>query len=276
MPRAAKPTVPKRSRGYYTDPETKQKLISVTTVLSNGVPKPALMHWAAVEVARCALDNVVTLAKATRTIDGTERCFQWLRNAAERKRDTAANVGSVVHSFIEATILGTPMPEVDEVSAPFLEQFRRFVIDFDVEFTASEAVVANRSAGWAGTLDWMAHLRAYPDLGHVMGDTKTGGDLASGKGVYPEAGLQMSAYRQAEVLWLRDGSTVPMPATDSAVVLHLRPDGYRVVPVRADEWMYAAFLAAKAVATYVRDLAPDVVADPMPVPAAPVAEAVAV
>jgi hypothetical protein len=207
-------------------------------------------------------------------VDASEECFQWLRMAAERKRDKAANLGSAVHGFIESKILGTPMPEVDDEAAPFLRHFERFVTDFDVEFTASEAVVANRTDKWAGTLDWMAHLRRRPDLGHVMGDTKTGGDLKLEKGVYPEAGLQMAAYRKAEVLWLRDGTTVDMPATDAAVVLHLRPDGYRLVPVRADDAMYAAFMHAMGVSDYVRDLSKTVVGDKL-LPMAAVETAVA-
>ena len=89
-----------------------------------------------------------------------------------------------------------------------------------------------------------------------MGDTKTGGDwdrdhrASRGHvhGVYPEAGLQMSAYRRAKVCWLRDGSRVPMPATaEVGVVLHLRPEGYRLYPARCGDLEYAYFRHAQMV-----------------------------
>ncbi|NGZ99668.1 hypothetical protein G5V59_02740 [Nocardioides sp. W3-2-3] len=127
-------------------------------------------------------------------------------------------------------------------------------------------VVANADDGWAGTLDYTIGadgligdaLRAAgydvdPGI-DLMGDTKTGGDwdriTSAGHvhGVYPEAGLQMSAYRRAKVAWLRDGSRVPMPPTAQVgVVLHLRPEGYRLYPVRCGDTEYRYFRHAQMV-----------------------------
>jgi hypothetical protein len=119
----------------------------------------------------------------------------------------------------------------DPEIAPIAENFLAFVHDWQVEFTASEMVVANPDDGYAGTLDFIAvspliaaALRAagfdVADDDGILGDTKSGGELdrlTSAKhyhGVYPEAGLQMSAYKHAKVAWIKQtGDEVPMPAT---------------------------------------------------------------
>ena len=127
-------------------------------------------------------------------------------------------------------------------------------------------VVANPDDGWAGTLDYTLEAsgligRALAAQGYVidpqvdlMGDTKTGGEwnrLTSAghvHGVYPEAGLQMSAYRRAKTCWLRDGSRAPMPGTNEVgIVLHLRPEGYRIYPVRCGDLQYRYFRHAQMV-----------------------------
>lgn len=163
-----------------------------------------------------------------------------------------------------------------EQLVPFVKNIDRFLVEWQPVFTASEMVVANPVDGYAGTLDFTIEARgrigdALRAMGYVvdpdadvMGDTKTGGDwivpvgggaphpkiLGSGHvhGVYPEAGLQMSAYRKATVAWLRDGSRVPMPPTaEVGVVLHLRPEGYRLFPARCGDLEYAYFRHAQMV-----------------------------
>jgi len=93
-----------------------------------------------------------------------------------------------------------------------------------------------------------------PDGVDLMGDTKTGGTLdkltSAGHvhGVYPEAGLQMSAYRKATVCWLRDGSRVPMPATaEVGIVLHLQAEGYRIYPALCGDDIYEYFRYAQVI-----------------------------
>lgn len=247
---------PKRDRsGRYRLPSG-ENLMSVTTILSNGIPKPALVNWAAREVAASAMDSLPRLIKASRDPAKRTEATRWLQNAANQKRDTAATLGSEVHAHIEAKILGQPIPEPSADCVPFLEQLAAFEADFSPKWEASELVVANRTDGWAGTLDWMAYIAAIGPL-LIMGDTKTG------KGVYPEAGLQMAAYRRAECLFLKDGSELPMPATDSAVVLHIRPEGYRLVPVRSDDTAYATFLHARDIAQWVKGGSEGAVGDPI-------------
>lgn len=247
--RARKPAgPPRRDRsGFYPTPAG--RLMSVTTVLSNGIPKPALVHWAAFEAAQCAVDNIPALARA-RGESARRDMRTWIQHAAERKRDTAANLGTVVHGFLEAQILGEPTPEFTDEQQPFIDAFARFLDDWQPEFEASELTVGNPSQGYAGTLDAIARV---PSLGAdlLMLDWKTG------KGIYPEVGMQLAAYRRCPIGWTRpDGVEVDVPATSAAMVLHLRPEhmpggepgGYAFVPVKTDDAVFAKFLAAKEIA----------------------------
>lgn len=249
---------PKRTSGYYDTPSG--KLMSVTTILGAGIPKPALVHWAALEVAKSAVDNLPTLVKV-RGQRQRDEAVTWLKRAAESKRDTAANLGSAVHAAVESLILDEPRPEPTDEQLPFLAAFDRFCRDWHPQWEATEMVVANPDDGWAGTADWWATI---PDLGSalVLGDWKTG------KGVYAEAALQLSAYLRATVGWLKDGTEVEPPRADRAVVVHLRPDkypdtGYRVLPLDTSDAVYAAFRSAQQVAEYVKTLADQLVGEPV-------------
>lgn len=288
QPKQAKkgPIPARQTNGYYADHVTGDRLRSVTTILSGGVPKPALIHWAGNMVAESAIENIPALAAAARFPEQLEEWRRFLSRAHTRKKDERAEIGGAVHAIIEARLLGTPLPASVMVGeeewaldgpelAPYIEQFHRFEEDWAPSWSASEMVVANPEHGWAGTLDYLiaaggrigdalrAMGYAVDPAGEIMGDTKTGGDvlvdeqgvvspkiLQSGHvhGVYPEAGLQMSAYRKATVCWLRDGSRVPMPAAaEVGVVLHLRPEGYWLYPARCGDLEYRYFRHAQMV-----------------------------
>ncbi|MET7560599.1 hypothetical protein ABZS95_10380 [Streptomyces sp. NPDC005479] len=285
-PPAAPPTgadrIPKPSQGWYRDKVTGDKLRRVTTILSQGSTKgDVLALWAANLVAETAFANLPALVRASLRMETRSEMYDWLRHAPLRKKDERADIGSAVHRIIEARVLGEPIPAdlvSDPEMAPYLAHFLRFVEEWQVEFEASEMVVGNRTAGYAGTLDYLlrshlitAALSAYlgtavPAEALLMGDTKTGGELDV-KGVYPEASLQMSAYRKAEVAWLRDGSTVPMPATHShGVVLHLRPEGYRLIPVACGDDVFAAFRIVQQAADWVSGLSKTVVGQALALP----------
>ncbi|MGQ4351951.1 hypothetical protein [Streptomyces drozdowiczii] len=280
-PPAAPPTgpdrIPKPSQGWYRDKVTGDKLRRVTTILSQGSTKgDVLALWAANLVAETAFTHLPRLVAASRRPETRTEMYDWLRRAPLRKKDERADIGSAVHRIIEARVLGEPIPADlvdDDEMAPYLRHFLRFVEEWQVTFEASEMVVGNRTAGYAGTLDYLLRSPLIAAALNVsastvlMGDTKTGGELDV-KGVYPEAALQMSAYRKAEVAWLRDGSTVPMPATHSTgVVLHLRPEGYRLIPVACGDDVFAAFRIVQQAADWVSGLSKTVVGEALDLPA---------
>ncbi|MEC4016019.1 hypothetical protein [Streptomyces sp. H27-D2] len=275
--------IPRPSQGWYRDKVTGDKLRRVTTILEQGCTKgDALTIWAGNITAETAMANLPYLVSSSLQPAARYEAEKWLKRAHHRKKDERADVGTAVHTLIESHVLGTPMPDAlltDEEMAPYLRHFLQFVEEWQVTFEASEMVVGNYEQGYAGTLDYLlrsrliaAALSAYLDVevpadSVFMGDTKTGGELDI-KGVYPEAGLQMAAYRKARVAWLRDGSTVPMPATYSTgVVLHLRPEGYRLVPVVCDDAVYAAFLVIQQAAEWTSGLSKKVVRPALTLPA---------
>lgn len=300
--------IPRRSQGFYRDPINGDKYRSVTTILSQGVPKEALTFWAGDCVAESAMDNVPALVRAIRRPADRQEMFDWLRRAHTRKKDERADVGTAVHDIIEAHVLGKPMPESllnDPEMAPFLAHFLQFVDDFEVTFEASEMVVANPAELYAGTLDYLVRSKLIveqlvtqgllpADVDRdicLMGDTKTGGEICTGdaqcvvirpsvfkkngcpgglhtvKGVYPEAGLQMSAYRAASTAWLRDGTKVPMPATHPVgIVLHLRPQGYLVHPALCDERVFDHFRYARRVADWTSETSKTVLGQALTAP----------
>nr|WP_240449234.1 hypothetical protein [Streptomyces harenosi] len=247
----------------------------VTTILSTGFPKPQLVFWAANLTATDAFANLPRLVAASLNPADKQEAYDWLRKGHIRKKDERADIGGAVHDVIEAHVLGQPVPEnflTDEQIAPYVDNFLRFVTDWEIEFEASEMVVGNLTDGWAGTLDYLfrsrpiAHLLKVPPQTLFVGDTKTGGELDE-KGVYPEAGAQMSAYRRAEVCWLRDGTQVPMPRVhDIGIVLHLRPEGFRVMPLKCGDDVYAVFRHAQAIAEFQRVLSKTVVGEALALP----------
>jgi hypothetical protein len=277
-PAAGPDRIPRPSQGWYRDPETGHKLRRVTTILEQGCSKgDALTIWAGNITAETAMAHLPQLVAASRTPEQRAEMTTWLKRAHLRKKDERKDVGSAVHRLIEAHVLGQPVPaellENPEL-APFLRHFTRFVEEWQVTFEASEMVVGSFEQGYAGTLDYLlrspliAAEYGLPADQLFMGDTKTGGELDV-KGVYPEAALQMAAYRNARVAWLRDGSKVPMPPTYSTgVVLHLRPEGYRLIPVFCGDDVYRAFLVIQQAAAWASGLSKKVIGPALTLPTA--------
>jgi len=307
-PRAKPPTtgvarIPKRSMGFYRDPASGEKYRSVTTILSQGIAKEALVFWAGNTVAQSAMDNIPYLIQSSMSGAGRTEAYDWLRRAHTRMKDSRAEIGSAVHSLIESHILGQPVPEslmTDEEIAPYLANFLAFVRDYEVEFTASEMVVAHDGEMYAGTLDYLFRspkiVRLLIAAGFLpegsdeqldmAGDTKTGGEICLGdglcvrsrpsefkscdgtahsiRGVFGEIGLQMAAYRAARSAWLRDGTRVEMPSTHPAGVgLHLRPEGHLVIPVRCGEEQFTTFCFARKMAEWCTEGSKNVLGDPL-------------
>lgn len=258
--------VPRRSRGYYRDPETGDRLRSVTTILDQGMSKSGLVYWAAKVVAQTAMDRVGDMLRVSRTPEEREEFIKWLKLEPVRRRDDRGDIGRAVHRLIEARILGEPAPvslASDPELRPYLAHFTECVEKWQLRFIASEMVVAHPDDGFAGTLDYLftsplvAAEVGLPADTIFPGDTKTGGELDattySGHrhGVYPQAGAQMAAYRKAPWGWLRDGTKIRLPErAPIGLIMHLRPEGWRLYPARCGEDMYAVFRNAQAMAEF--------------------------
>jgi hypothetical protein len=222
---------------------------SVTAILSGGVPKPLLVRWAARVAAEYAvghLDHLRLLPPG--------QAIREVKQAPFARRDAAAELGDLVHAAVEATASGRARPTLLPQAEPYLAGFDRFLADRRPVFLAAERTVYSRRYGYAGTFDAIASL---PGHGVVLLDVKTGHRL------YPEACLQLAAYAAADFVADPDAVTEhPLPELHAGVVLHLRPGGYRLVPVPIGPAVLEGFLAALAVFRFATDLAPTLLPDP--------------
>src|SRR4051794_14692313 len=170
------------------------KYWSVTTIVNGGLPKPVLVNWAKKFTAEFACDNYAARGEVLKA--AREGAIDWLKNASFRDRDKKAELGSWVHAACEAFQLGKPMPPWPVAIKPHMEHFAAFLDEYQPTIELAEASVYNRTEKYAGTLDAIA----------LFGDRRLLFDVKTGKGVYPEVGLQLAAYRYAEFIGLPDGS----------------------------------------------------------------------
>lgn len=233
---------------------------SVTTIISGGVPKPWLGGWAAKMVAEGVVNLIDELPGIVRKDE--KAALKMIKGFPWTRRDEAADIGTAVHDAAEALVLGKPWPELkDPRAAASLDAFRTWFNDFRPHFLSVEAPVYSDKQRYAGTLDAIIDVEIDGVAQRLLIDYKTGKD------VYSEVGLQLAAYRYAEAfLGLPDGSEADVPAVDGCAVVHLRPEGYRFLPIRADEEIFRAFLFAREMFRFSEELADTVVGDPVALP----------
>ncbi len=253
-------------RGHSYRDANGQRVPGVTTIMSKGVPKPALTNWAAETVASFAIDRWDELA----ALPPSER-WKRLKKAPTADRDAAANRGTRVHA-LAARLLAGERVDVPEELAGHVEAYVRFLDEWHVRPVLSEFVVVSNAYGYAGTGDIIADLiatdqarAAWPAAGNaewirLLLDIKT-----SRSGVYGETALQLAGYRYGD--FYLDGATErPIPVVHGCGVVHTRADGYSLVPVEAGPAELRALLYAKQVAEFCES-SRDLVGEPLEAPA---------
>jgi hypothetical protein len=228
-----------------------QKVDGVTTIISDGVPKPALPNWAAREVATFAADNLDTLTTLDR-----DAAIDLLKGAPWRDRDRAARRGTEVHGLAERLIHGEEI-EVPEELTGHVDAYLDFLDHWNPTAEHVELVVVNRRYRYMGTLDLIATLN---DGQRWLLDIKT-----TRSGVFGEVALQLAAYRNAEICLDPNGDEQPMPEVDATGVIWVRADGYDLVPVDTNPNVFRAFLYAQQVGSFCktnRDLVGDALTPP--------------
>lgn len=322
----AKRVTTKSSGRYYFDAND-QRYWSVTTILSDGIPKEALIQWSGNEAAKYTMNSLVSPLKATLNLlkdldtasngalvnspdlhsrlraavagftdytvadpppykskdfydslitlmsNGVEKwediAYDQMRTAGNRTRDTAGRDGSKAHDLIEQYILTTHEGSEWDWTAKLdgenqnvhqiIARFQDFEREWEPDWEATELTVYNATAGYAGSLDFIARIPA-------LGEGLTLGDFKTGRGVFPETALQMAAYRHAETASIAGNkATVAMPKTERAIVVHLRPDDensyqnlhptsyYEVIPMNTDDEVFEMFKYVAQVAWFTRE-----------------------
>jgi hypothetical protein len=210
-------------------------LVSVTTILRVLDKSGPLVGWAKREVANAAVRNHDTVA-TMRAASGDEATARWLATIPGYQRDTAANLGTAVHGIAEAIARGQEVT-VTEEQLPYVRSYQAWRDQWKPRYLAAEEMVCSLSHGYAGTLDMIVEMAGST----WMVDIKTS------KGTYPETALQLAAYANADFVG-RPGiaQKFRIPKAEHYAVLHLRPEGYAVVPYTVTDETWRAFLQAKA------------------------------
>ena len=221
-----------RPTHYYVDADDK-RIPGVTTILNDGMPKPALINWAANATADYAVNNWDNLADM-----GVADRLKVLKKARYEDRDAAAKRGTEVHDLAEHLLQGEEVTVPDELRG-HVESYVRFLDDWQPTPVIVEKTVVNYTYGYAGTLDMVVDL---PDGRRVLADIKT-----TRSGIYGETALQLAAYRYAEV-YLDNGDELAMPEVHDTWGIWVRADGYEVVPLIADAKTFDDFRRVAAVA----------------------------
>ena len=211
-----------RGHSYY-DAEGR-KVPGVTTIISNGTPKQSLIEWAGNATAAYAVDHWDELAE----LPPSQR-LKKLQRARYEDRDTAANRGTQVHELAEQLVHGAEVHVPDDL-AGHVESYVRFLDEWDVEPIHTEFVIVSYRFGWAGTGDLIASLRHHQDPAQrvIWGlDIKT-----SRSGIFGEVAWQEAGYfLGADAIIDADGNEQPMPECDRYGAVHVRADGYSLVPL---------------------------------------------
>jgi len=243
------------------------RLWSVTTLLKLGMGTgDALVNWAVKTTAEYAIDQRASWAALAES--DRDGALELLTKARYRKSGKASARGTDLHKAAEQLALGIA-PEVEPEILPYVEQYRRFLVEHEPEFLMSEAPVYSPGRFYAGTCDGIMVLEGQ----RLLFDLKTtehAPDSGRSRPPYGEAALQLCAYRRAEVvgviseqryasgrryyLYDPEAAHEPMPETDGAAVITISPFDYTITPARTDDEVFKCFLAVREAARWQVDV----------------------
>lgn len=162
-----------------------RKVYGVTGILSV-ISKPALMFWA----VNMALEKIAKTLKPGVSYDEIQikKMLDSAKKAHTEKKTSAADKGTMIHSWIEKYIKGeNPELPLNEELKNAVLSFLSWKKDHNVKFLHSEIKVYSKRYNYAGTCDFIAEI----DGKQYIGDIKTS------SGIYPEMLYQTAAYQQA-------------------------------------------------------------------------------
>jgi len=167
---------------------------SVTAIIGI-IDKPALRYWFGQQVYRAFSADPKLDEKGA-------------LSAPWKVSGSAKDRGTTVHSIVESwKHTKKQIKTVPKEFRGYAEAFYSFVEQNKIELVEHEKTVINKEIGYAGTLDLVCKFNGNKK--------KTILDVKTGKGLYPEVQLQLSAYRAAlgsEEGWLEDNFQVDIAA----------------------------------------------------------------
>lgn len=209
---------------------------SVTRILKVVDKSGPLIGWAKRVTAEAAVRNADMLGKMVE-MSGEQASIDWLKKLADHQRDKAAATGTRIHALAEAVARGQSVEMTDD-EHPYVNSYvRDFLSPFSPTFVALEEMVCSTTHDYAGTFDAIARIDG--ELWML--------DLKTSAGIYPETGLQLAAYANAEFIG-RPGNPKRwrVPLVTRFGVIHCRPEQARLVEYQVTADTFAAFLAARS------------------------------
>lgn len=215
-----------------------RRVVNVTSVLSGGLPKGALVNWAARSVA----EHVMTNPDEVRALwaMGWEPGAKALAAIPDQRRDEAAARGTKFHDLAEI-ISGGELVHVPPALADMARGFVAWLDRFQPEVVLTETAVASRRYRYAGRFDLLAYVTTAEHGRRLcMLDVKTS------RAVYGDTALQCAAYARAEFYLDADGAETPVPTVDGMGVIHVTDQGTELYDLGPVEPAWSEFLACLA------------------------------
>lgn len=164
-----------RRGGFYF--KDGRAYVSVTHVLGV-IDKPALRYWFGEQVYYAMVKDP-TLDKKTALA------------APHAVSDKAKNRGSTIHSIVEAYKKGVRLDTktIPEEFRGYAQAFYKWAESMDITVLAQEKTIFSEAHQYAGTLDLLVKHNGKKEIWVI--------DVKTGKGIYPEAFMQIAAYKNA-------------------------------------------------------------------------------
>lgn len=231
-------TQPDGSR-KYVHPITGETVPSVTTVLKI-IAKPNVTQWAARKAAEYAVEHWDEM-------EGwhPDQKIAQIKSAHEQISGDARDIGNKVHEVAELWAKGEAHNPPKETSA-YVNQLISFLMDNNVRFIENEITLWSRTYNYAGTADAIADIGGQVYLL----------DFKTGKRVYAEAALQLSALAECDFIIREDGTEEEIPALEILAAVHIRPRSFKLIPVNRRDENFSCFYACRQIVHWMEDVAP--------------------
>lgn len=246
---------------HYIDTETGDRIPGVTSFLDDGLPKKALINWSANATAEAAVDRWDELSKMAPSAR-----LKALQGARYAVKDAASGRGKTVHTCADKLVRGERVVIPDGLEG-YVQSYVRFLDEFDVNPLLVECTVWSEQHNYCGTFDLIADLLdaddPEPDPDKKRRETWLLDLKTNRSGIFGETALQLAAYRYAPV-WVDEdnGTEHDMPEVDRCGAVHIRADGYELIPVEAGPLQHRKFLYVQQVADFDRN-AKELIGEPI-------------
>lgn len=191
---------------------------SVTSVISQ-LDKPALVYWS----AKMAAEYAVLHRKALNDLPAQD-AITLIKNNWRTKRDKAADLGTLVHDYLDRGVKPDKLPEL-----AYFKQAELFMEEIGFTVEQTEVTVCHPEHGYAGTLDVLATHQGD----RIIADWKTG------SGLYETHAMQLVALAEATHVLSEHGDLTPFEPVDRGIAVRIGQDDYeyRTINRGTNEWV---------------------------------------